>query len=250
MVYDDDLSQFRPDGSTKSGGWSKTGKLVTGNQSQRVNAQVEFPNAGPYTVQFTLTPGTGADFSFNPITAEADIFWSVEGNTVKRTVSVMDGMAISGFGQAVNVIIRDTTFDLALGPQGKEYDVTLNITPGTRPSENQPATLAISDGAGNYFFDLAAGASGVIPLPDAGAISVCVTAVSTLGDALPEGKAQVDQVKLDPTFVVIAHTKLYDPRDYEWVPLTPGVNGLRIVNLTAGAGATTVRFSVTLGIDG
>ncbi len=226
----------------KSGGWSQSGVMHTGSLTDQVSLQAKFPKAESYTVQFGINPSAGA--LAEAVQAEALISWSVEGNTVTRRVNVANGASVTGTGQAVRVVMADRT----VGGTGKDYVVSVQVAPGSRPSTQQPPTLIPVPA----FFNVAptGGVSDpVIPIPtDAGAISVFVT-VTAVGPGGPvasaEGIATVDQ-QISGGFT----RKTYDPRTAEWVPLTPGATFLQLHNNNTVISGIHLFFSVTFGIDG
>ncbi len=222
-------------------GWSASGKLIGGNTSKSVSMQANFardrggPGSGLYTVQFFV----GHEFTLAVTerrSTEAEITWSVEGNYVRRLVSVVNGMSVTGTGQAVKVVISDSS----TSPTAQEYSVSCQVAPGARASIQQPPylfreTLVELVNVGN---------TATIAVPDnAGIISVYVAAAVTGGaaGAVP-GDLLVAQKRGASTVVT------FDPvAPGGWVPLAPGVSALQFLNLNAPAQA---EFSTFFGIDG
>jgi hypothetical protein len=144
--------QLNPGNPAKTKGWSKSGTLktdgpgVTAHPSQnRVQTQAtEFGEAEQFTVQFFVSRAnvSGTNVSQR---AKATITWSVAGNSVQRVISLYDGASISGVGEAVRVVVEDDSF--RVGPATpndvKEYQVSFQFAPGTRPSQQQPPYLFI-----------------------------------------------------------------------------------------------------------
>lgn len=226
-----------PAGSTSSsGGWSTTGVLSAGDPLKQLSLQAVFPQAGDYTVEFGIQrPQVPAVI---PI-VEADITWTVEGNSVTRRVTVGNGTSVTGTGQACKVVMRD----VSINGSGTivPIPVSVQVAPGMRGTNKQPPTLETNNG-GIGVWNVPPGGFTIIPIPeDAGVISVMVTV-----DAFPEpvaitaGQAVVRQVG-----AVIE--KQYDPRTYDWVPVSAGANEIIIENFGP---ANNLRFSVTFGIDG
>jgi hypothetical protein len=124
----------------KTGGWSASGELVTGGgDGAGVNLQAVFPNAGNYTLQFSVQRGD--TYIVRPT---AEITWSVQGNSVNRLVSIGNGLSISGQAEGVSVRIYDSLtenlgFDHWLG---LPYLVSMQVVPGTRPNVGQPPTYS------------------------------------------------------------------------------------------------------------
>lgn len=231
-----------------SGGWSATGTMTNDGKSHAAHLQVDFlkkdTNRNPsknYTVQFSVGPTKLSNKSLLPVPVNpvAEIKWSVEGNDVRRLVSVVNGLSVTGVGEAIKVSVSDDS------PQDTNfvvnYDVSINVAPGSRPSINQPPTLI--DHSGNNFFlqAVAGGASKDVIIPqDAGVISSYVTVYSAGGVPIAENAAEVT---LKNVFSV--GQKSYDPR-IGWVSMIPGA---AILTLTNRSGVDQF-YTVTFGIDG
>jgi hypothetical protein len=240
------MKTSRAESFSRSGGWSATGSLFTFNPTRRVTLQANFPNSEDYTVQFNVDypPIPAPPPGWNPITTEATIVWSVEGNSVRRRVSVCNGVSVTGVGQACRVEIMDTTIQLAGAgaPKNVEYPVSVQVAPGTRAPIQQPPTLSRLTSPNGYIV-VPAGTFTIVPIPqDAGAVSVYVAVRITPSlPVVPEGQALVSQEL--PGIIV----RSYDARTFEWVPLAPGATQIRFDNFTA---AQTMSISVVFGIDG
>ncbi len=231
-----------------SGGWSATGTMRNNGISAASHLQANFlPEVGRhdpsknYTVQFTVGP------TKNPVTKQiisvgvnaiAEIKWSVEGNDVRRLVSVANGVSLTGVGEAVRVAVFDRSIGGLVIPA--DYDVSITVAPGSRPSLNKPVTLASLNGT-SFGYSLLAGTSQVIAIPqDAGIISTYVTVADTTAVKAPIAN-QAAQV------AVGGSDQLYDPRDFTWVPIVPGALNMTLFNNSA---AQSMLFNVTFGIDG
>jgi len=196
------------------------------------------------TVQFGLRLPPGLTDGLVKYQAQGEIMWSVAGSRTRRLVTIFDGMCISAPAEHVNVQVTDTSqalteagFSLA-----SEYIASITIAPGSRPSQQQPPYY--EDPGGPY--SVAAGGASSVNVPvNIGVISVYVT-VATLVAAAP----------LPQNSVLVQHAtggigniwKSYDPRDYQWVPITPGTSQIRLLALAAIP--TPVLFTVVFGIDG
>lgn len=217
-------------------GWSKSGKLIPGNTSRGLAMQKQFPIAGVYTAQFNIDQGN------QPINvrvrAEAIIDWTVAGNSVRRIISVYDGVSISGTASAVNIAVRDTSIALATPI---EYSVSIQITPGTRASHSMPPFLE-RDGA--VIVAPAASSDRTVPI-DAGVIAVYTSlATDTLGTPIASGDVRIRHIDNNASVL-----KSYDPVLVSgWVPLSPGTTEIRY-EVDAGVGSD-VRFQTTFGIEG
>jgi hypothetical protein len=249
-VSNEGIDSGNPLNGSRSG-WSGNKTLITGNIDTTLSVQADFSaDPGPYTVQFDLSipdqPQNGVVKNV-AIKAEALIEWSVEGNTVTRRVDIGDGTTVSGVGQACRVVVTDQT-DNAMGDTGFEYNVTVLIAKGTRPSVDQPPTLTPFKRTDpitlNLLLTIAPGGSLNVPIPlDAGVISANVTVIDTGSPPAPIPEQMV-QVLQSIGGVVLRGC---DPRAMTWIPVIPGVSALGIFNFTAGQ---TIMISVEFGIDG
>jgi len=220
----------------KKSAWSASKQLICNDEGIELSLQVQFQETGYYTVQFGIVPPQEPSAFVFPFSAEAIISWSVEGNTIRRRVSVGNGVSISGGGQAVKVVVADRTRFPDVNPH--TYLASVSVTKGTRPSVNQPATL---ESLPQVTSVLAAGVL-VIPVPqDAGAISAQVVSSVLALAGLPVHlivfqKNAVGQI-----------LKAYDPSvETGFVPLAPNTTEVEIDNI----GAFTARVKLTWGIDG
>jgi hypothetical protein len=238
--------------------WSKSDYLVTrAAPGVGWTFQQQLPSAGNYTVQFrvsaqtSLTPNSGV----GNITPTAKIAWSIGGNVVQRIISVYDGASLTGVGDHVRVDITDQTIDDGDLPFQK-YLVAVTVSEGVRASNKQPPTYTqyLSDGQVSRFgrVDVSGGASVDIPVPlDAGVISVFVTATGHTGSdhetpvVLTEAEVSVEQLSFGDVIL-----RQYDPRDYDWVPLSPQCSKIRLRNSMPSTDNNEILFGVTFGIDG
>jgi hypothetical protein len=227
---------------SKSGGWSASGTLLTKGKDAEVSLQANFGIAEYYTVQFGVKPDAGND----PPDATAEITWSVEGNFVRRVVSIGNGTSVSGTGQACAVKIRDTS---QVNPAGQKYTASVQVSRGNRPGQTQPPFLRAvpSPGATDpYFIFILPGASADIAIPaDAGVISADVEVVSkTNPPAIQPNEVLVEQT--DSTAAVLFKA-FYPLFDTGFVPVFPAAANLHIVNRST---TDTIGVSVLFGIDG
>lgn len=224
--------------------WSRVGTLVTtqGKPNRRiVSLSKTFPHPGTYTLQFHLKPADPD--SHQIIECEAVITWGAGGNTVRRVVTVVDGLSITGIADSVRVVMRDVSS--VLGSSGDKYVVSVQIAPGTRPTTQPPLLYPPLSSNPQT---VAAGGSADFNVPqDSGCISVCVIAgnASAVAPAasIPEQEACVIQSIIG--FGVIL--KKYDARMFEFVPLSPGCRVVRFSNLSTGI---MMRVQVAFAIDG
>jgi hypothetical protein len=220
--------------SSQGGGWSASGSLFTMDVDKTVHFQADFPDSGPYTLQFSIIvpPGFVGDAS-----AVAEIDWKVEGNWVHRTISVSNGASISGTAEACKVLLRDADQS---GFANQEYQVSVQLAMGTRGNNQQPPILT---------------REGVVPVPALGIVDIDV----------PQGVGVIatwvnvwNAVGIDPAFLAgstwvtervgtgFATAKIYDPLSPRWVPIAPGTVRLGLQNLNG----TIAYFQVIFGIDG
>jgi hypothetical protein len=220
--------------SSQGGGWSASGSLFTMDVDKTVHFQADFPDSGPYTLQFTITvpPGFVGDAS-----AVAEIDWKVEGNWVHRTISVSNGASISGTAEACKVLLRDADQS---GFANQEYQVSVQLAMGTRAVTQQPPYLTYP---------------GVIIVPANNTVDIDVP--QNIG--VTNTWVNVwNAVGVDPAFLAgttwviervgtgLATGKMYDPLSPRWVPIVPGTTRLGLSNLNG----TIAYFSVVFGIDG
>lgn len=228
--------------SAKDLGWSQSGKLTTGNPNTKISMQVQFPVCDSYTVQFGIIPpqrqGTPPT-DFQPVLdVIADLTWSVKGNFVTRRVSVGNGMSISGVAEAVKVDVKDITASpLSLG---FDYIASIQVSPGTRPSQGQPPTLKATP----FVFAIPAGSSQTIAIPtEAGAISVETSVATNLAGVSPD--VEVDQCIFEfPALVLKSYNALVESG---FVALAPSATGITVRNKDV---TNAVNVALTFGIDG
>lgn len=224
---------------------SAFGTMTTGNSNKQPGLQADFKIAGSYVVQITMTPLGRIDGTHPAPDAEAEITWKVKGNNVVRRVSIANGVTVQGVCQSVAVRIIDVT-DLG-GNDSIDYAVSMLVAPGTRGSTEQPPTLVTDD-------NTAVPSQGDLDIPvpeNVGVISVLVTAIrygaannTVITQPLP-GYIQVVQEDAQG-----AALKVYDPRDYGFMPLSPGCANLKFRNYEVDLADTALGVSVTFGIDG
>lgn len=227
---------YREDTSKKNG-WSASGTLTRLETSKSVSLQVVFPDSGPYTVQFFLSPQEAQVGSGNPTTCEATLEWSVEGNTIRRVVTVTDGLSISGTGQGVRVVAKDTTTSGG-GTTAADYTVVIAVAPGTRPgTQIAPTLLRLAQ---------------TVNIPNAGNVSVAIpdsvgiSAVCVMISSGPAGSAPIPDQSVQAQHSNAAATTFmtYDPRTFQWVPLTPGATAIRLTNINAFVVTATIIFEI------
>lgn len=255
----------------RSGGWSATGTMTNDGQSKAAHLQVNFlereGTPGPsknYTVQFSVGPtkirSTQA-LSPKPVNPIAEIVWSVEGNSVRRLVSVTNGMSVTGVGEAVKVSVSDATLSSFAG-QAVDYQVDITVAPGSRASIQQPPTYYPEEREQSGVFAIigtgpqaAPGVTADIVVPqNAGVISYFLEWLAFVQGT--EALIAVTQTDFYVEELAAGGQSLkkYSPILINgWVPISPGCSTLRIHGLFQTIGALVawqLNTQVTFGIDG
>lgn len=245
-------------GYSGSGGWSASGTLATG-APDTVTLQAVFPQSDDYTVEFSFVPpidSAGGDI-IEAAFPVATIVWSVEGNSVRRQVNVVNGMSVTGVGQAVRIVISDET----PGGTGESYQVSVQVAKGTRGSTRiQPFLVAESSADGTQAAPFFVGPGGPtfldIAIPqDAGIQDVFIT-VAPVASFGPGGTP----VSLVPGSILVWHVDSvsgnfyaqYDPTIFAgvWVPISPGADTIRLINNAPVLTGPNAQFMVYFGVDG
>jgi hypothetical protein len=237
-------------------GWSKTANLRSFNAGQKDSLQADFDDAGgagTFTVQFDIF---NFDPDIGPINPIAVLDWSVEGNSVRRVISVSSGTSITGVGSAVKVTVYDDNpnIPLAVPPSMPQpYQIGITIAPGVRATTPNPPHFIpwITSAPGVYLLGvhLLGAASFVdVDVPQGyGVNSVEVIFYSlTPGSMGDPPSADIAIVQFDSTGVV--GLRRYTPYQRPgWVTLIPQCKKIRIINLGALA---SVQTSIAFGVDG
>ncbi len=235
-----------------SGGWGASGTLVTGGINEEtgkaVSLQAEFPRAGNYTVQATLLLTGGPPDGTHPAPrADLLVNWSVEGHTIKRRVSIGQGISLTGVGQAVSIQAVDKT-ELFVGPpadESLEYTVVIQVAPGTRGSTALPPTLVEGGSSNGGVTPVNAGANIDFAVPqDAGVTSVFITAVPIGSPPVLPAAGLIQVIVEDAAGGALM---VYDPRDFQFVALPPNATNINVRNYSL---INSVEISMTFGIDG
>jgi hypothetical protein len=221
-------------------GWSASGELDPLNPGQGggvVHLQVNFPEAGNYTVQFNVSdPNAGLLVNNEVVRAQAEVVWSVNGQQIRRLVDCVKGLSITGTAEsvAVNIIDRSSVSASPVVP----YIATVTVAKGTRSSVQQPPTYT------GERVRLTAGGGSSIQIPE-GAISVNITiAPLIIGAAIiPE------QHIVRETGNGGINLKSWNPTLFEgWIPLAAGATKISFEQ-SALQGADFYYFT-SFGIDG
>jgi len=232
------------DPGEKRKSWSASDTLFTFNVDKKVSLQALFGEAGPYTVQFSITPDDVTLASVIECTAEIE--WTVDGNTVNRRVTVANGASVSGVAEGVRVVVHDVT---TTGLANVEYAVAITVAMGVRPASALPPIHTPSILVSPVL--LLAFTSFDFPIPkNVGVTSVLVLVASdhpgiAAPPPIPEQSVQVRHIA--PGIIPVLNN--YDPRSMNFVPIAPGANIVRVLNQFAPLGPS-VWFTVFFGVDG
>jgi hypothetical protein len=250
------------------GPWSASGKILT-RSSQRVSLQTPDLPTDDYTVSFDLSIPPGLNNNQAVVLAQVDalIQASVDGVTISRRVSVVNGTMLTVAAERVTVQISDRSIALGGSPSDYQYDVSVGVARGSRPSVNQPPVFlptpfpGPATGAGATG-TLAPGAQAIWTFPDdSGAISVYVSGVvQVLGGVnvptqLKNGDLTVSQNRRagpisTPTDIALASFDASSGNS-GWVPLVPGCNEIIVINHTDSDGLNqNINYAIWIGIDG
>jgi len=211
--------------------------IKNGQSSFSLQCRLETPSV--FTVEFEIGPSLDPDIPLPINKPTAEIEWTVNGNTVRRVISVVNGTSISGTAEFVKVKF----FELETGTSTAPYAATAMVSPGTRAGRVQPtnqSTDAVDldaagiGGPGEVFID--------VP-QDKGIITFRVFA----WDAAETGA-------LDMTKILVAQqtsanntiSAFQDPNEAKFVHLNPSVTVIKVINL----GAVAARVYIVWGVDG
>jgi hypothetical protein len=171
------------------------------------------------------------------VKAVGKVTWRTQGRFVTRRFDAGNGVVISGTAQAADVSVTDDT-DVVGPAVATPYYVDILITPGCRPSTQQPPRFSIGTDV-----ILAAGNETLSIPSDVGAISFNIQAAHNPFAAIAAGDLEVQLIDVTTggVFASIDFTQLS-----EWEQLLPSVNGIKLIN---HSGASII-FSLTLGVEG
>lgn len=249
-----------------------TAPFTTNRRRSAVVVQAEFKNPGYFTIQFGIQAPIVAGISLAGNTiCEAEILWSVAGNTIRRYISVFNGTSISGAGEGVRVRMIDNSLGNFNAPNGASYPVTVMIIPGTRPTmagsqppfytpnesltffpgtPQTPAYSMTTPGPTNQELDIA------IP-ENCGINSVMLLASQSAQDD-PTDVMTNNSIFFQQLGTVGLTSKVLANYNYDmvgrWLPLYPGANEIRVVrntfNLTPPSLAPNIYVTPFFGVEG
>ena len=223
------------------------GNIVESPTNNQVSLQCEL-DGGMNTIQFGMIPKANTAANGQVSVAQATILWTVDGNTLRRVVTVGAGGSVSGSAHMVQVIMEDATRTGPAYPAGFDrlYDVSVQVSRGTRANIMQPPILMPNDSSFVEGFALLAGGDDLfLAVPkDSGVVSFQCVVNSPTGAVLPLGSILVKEVANTST------RRMYDPREYgsSWIGLNPSVDEVHVINTNALA--DTCNVSILWGIDG
>ena len=230
-------------------GWQGAGQLSVGNTTKDVTFQADFnQQVGYYTVQFNVAlPANLVQLVF----PRAELIWSVEGGgLIRRVINLGLGNSISGTGQAVRVRM----FDYSIGPPGNpalDYEVSAQVTPGTRPTGARPPILTTRTTGPDPdvrgiapFYQVLNTATQLIAVPQNSGVNAFlanIAAVAAGASVIPQNG--VVGFILNNGFPIDIFN--YDGSD-RWLPMPPGATHILLDNQSG----ITIGLGVTWGIEG
>ena len=222
------------------GAWATSGKLRVG-QDLGVNLQAKFEELNYYTIQFNLLIAAGKDPD-QLVKPLAEINWITKGVKVRRLVSIVNGLAVSGNAETCNLKMYDWG---ALSLGSYEYDVSAQITKGGSravntnlppqlytnstnspddplPRNNLSSSILLASGGGVYRH--------LVP-PDCGIQSTWFSARAQAAGNVPTGTDLTIQQVSGPGGVLL---QAYDANSKDlWIPLASNATEVRYLNNSA-----------------
>lgn len=226
--------------------------IVSKTQQSTQQLQTQLPEPGNYTVEFSITniQPVAPAVTVGNITPVATISWALGGVHYERKISVFNGASITGVAEAVTIRVFDET-DLSDTSNQTSYDVSMSVAKGVRGSVIQPPTyqqyLSPIAGGSPLFGSviIPGGANYTIPVPqNIGINSVMITYATII---LPTAGVLENLVSQDSASGTTL--KLYNPKDYGFVPINPQIIALTLFNNDTNVGVSYI-FNITWGIDG
>lgn len=224
----------------KKTGWQQSGVLTTGRPDKRVSMQADFqPEAGYYTIQFGVDAPEATVPSYDAI---AEITWSVEGATIRRVVSVANGVTVSGPGQAVRVVVYDQSLNASIFGYN-DYTVTIAVSPGTRPSAGRPPILQARWTSGlPSVAPIAIAGSATLDIPQdsgVGSVELLLSAVAGIFPIIARVQHFVPGGTIQKLYMITEETDGF-------IAIAPGSTQVTVYNESVSA----IYCTATWGIDG
>jgi hypothetical protein len=202
------------------------------------NLQMIDLDPGEYTIQFSVLPTPTRVPAVN-----AEVIWKVNGQQLRRLISVYSGAAIGGVCEAVHVKLQDQSGVLDSLLLGDVYKVIGTLSRGTRPVIMQPPILMtlpaqlIETGVLNPI---------ILGVPqDAGVVNVFFLVTENIGFAAPLD-TDIQAFFVSQGGVILGG--VYPLKEDDWVPLPPGTVTVQIRTNQAAPNNTFVQ--VIWGIEG
>ena len=241
------------------GGWSGTKNLIMGSDQEVLVVQAKVGKPDSFTAQFFLgaaePPFVGAN---SPIRALAEVLWTVKGNSVRRLVSVVNGMSITGRADNFNIRVFDFSAP-PVNPVVVGYPIAALVSRGQRASlPNQPflylnANAGAVRGAGIAFAVPSGGGGTDINVPqNAGVNSVWLdfyipSVIPVVPSEILNNTMRATQLSAGlATTITTGNFSVFG----RWWPIGPGTELIRIQNFTAGIGVNTGFVTPMWGIEG
>lgn len=190
---------------------------VPGQAGQPINSlNVSDLRPATYSIQFQSINNE----EFVPL-CEATIVWKVDGQSLTRRITVLDGTVITGLCEGVSVSLRDVTnlfYSIPPDPP-KEYYIMVTICKNTRPSEaNAPVLYTLPQAQINP------GNAAIFPVPRGSGV-MAYRVLATTHQAETELRTVVARC------TGVAPTFFYFPLlDNSWIPITPGAEQVLVNN--------------------
>ena len=208
-----------------------------GQSSFSLQCKLDAPSV--FTVEFEIGPSLDPAIPLPINKPTAEIEWTVNGNTVRRVVSVVNGTSISGTAEFVKVKF----FESESGASTAPYAATAMVSPGVRAAVVQPTNQSTDSvaldaagmaGPGEVFID--------VP-QDKGIVTFRVFA----WDEAETGALDMTKILvLQQTSANNTISGFQDPNEAKFVHLNPSVTVIKVVNL----GSVGARVFIVWGVDG
>ena len=228
----------RPSWMHQQSGFGLSGPLYTytgDHNSNPIKVAVDkFDRAAVFTVQLGLNLGDGGF----PVQCEAEIIWSLNGQPIRRVVSVSQGCSISGVTESIGIKIYDVTPVIRGGvntPQ--EYFALGSVAPGPRAATTLPPFLRAWSQTQAI---AAAGTTALAVRNNAGVVGFRLSVWA-------EGIAGATVTMTDSNGTVYDQYVVPPGLNNEFVPLAPGTTMVVITNNDA---ANPIYLSGQWAIDG
>jgi hypothetical protein len=224
----------QPDWMHRQSGWAQSGPLYTGQSNSIVKLMVErFDRASVYTVQLGLNV---LDGDGQPVQAQAEVVWSINGTPIRRVVSISQGCSITGVTESARVTVYDVTPQVD-GSTVYEYFALINVAPGPRAATTLPPFLRVWPSTQQL---LASGTTAVQVPDNAGVIGFRLSVFA-------QGNAGALVVMTDNLGTVYDQYNVAPGQNNIFVPIAPGAT---VVTITNNDTANPINISGQWAVDG